>query len=442
MASEKFTKVIRLEIVKPVNDDWKTVGEQLRQLQGATCQALNLCMRNFYIKAGPAVEQARINDLKVSRQTLGITENDAYYWVKDAFSHLCSSYVYSQISHTAYQRFTNDWFKIMVTQEVSLPTYRRDCPICIRKVKDKKGNIAGIKLSETKAENGTDRHATLSLLPKGKSITFLLNNRSFREYNLPVWNRILSGDYDLGMAQLIYSKRLRKWFLNLSYSFEREADTRLDTNIRLGVDLGISVPVYLAIQGTQKRIGLYPEGETIENFRKQVESRRWKLRRNERKVLARRQGRGRKHKIAPIEKLQEKIDNFRRTSNHRLSKAVINFALEHGAGTIVMEDLKGFSEEHSDEIFLKNWTYHDLQSKIEYKAKENDISVEKINPQFTSQRCSKCGHIDEANRPTRDDFKCVKCGFKAFADHNAALNIATPNIENIISSSLNIENKG
>jgi putative transposase len=439
MPANKFTKVIRLEIVKPADDDRKNAGDKLRELQDLTSRALNLCMRNFYVKAAPDVERAKKNGEMITRKTLGLKENDAYDWVRENFAKFCSSYVYSQISHIAYQRFNIDWFKIMVTQEMSLPTYRKNCPIYIRRVKQK-GNITGIKLSETNNENRVDRHIALSLLPKGKPITFLLNNSSFREYNLPIWNRILSGDYDLGMAQLIYSKRLRKWFVNISYSFERKPDAKVDPNIRLGLDLGIQVPVYLAIAGTPLRTGLYSEGETIENFRRQVESRRRKLRRNERKILERRQGHGRKHKLAPIEKLQQKIEDFRRTSNHRISKAVVNFALEHRAGTIVMENLKGFYEEHSEDKFLKNWTYHDLQSKIEYKANENGIIVEKVKPRYTSQRCSQCGHIDEANRPSREQFKCIKCGFETFADHNAALNMSTAHIEKSISRSLPLNN--
>ena len=41
----------------------------------------------------------------------------------------------------------------------------------------------------------------------------------------------------------------------------------------------------------------------------------------------------------------------------------------------------------------------------------------------TSQRCSKCGHIDAGNRPSRDVFACLKCSHADDADVNAAANI-------------------
>ena len=43
---------------------------------------------------------------------------------------------------------------------------------------------------------------------------------------------------------------------------------------------------------------------------------------------------------------------------------------------------------------------------------------------YTSQTCSRCGHVDKENRQTQETFVCTKCGFKLNADHNAAINIA------------------
>jgi transposase len=50
--------------------------------------------------------------------------------------------------------------------------------------------------------------------------------------------------------------------------------------------------------------------------------------------------------------------------------------------------------------------------------------VEKINPAFTSQRCSACGHVDARSRESQARFMCTACGFAGNADVNAARNIA------------------
>lgn len=48
--------------------------------------------------------------------------------------------------------------------------------------------------------------------------------------------------------------------------------------------------------------------------------------------------------------------------------------------------------------------------------------MEKVNPTYTSKRCSCCGWVRSKNRKGKR-FKCDKCGFTADADFNASLNI-------------------
>ncbi len=50
--------------------------------------------------------------------------------------------------------------------------------------------------------------------------------------------------------------------------------------------------------------------------------------------------------------------------------------------------------------------------------------VEKINPAFTSQRCSACGQVDRDSCESQAMFRCTACGFACNADLNAARNIA------------------
>jgi transposase len=50
--------------------------------------------------------------------------------------------------------------------------------------------------------------------------------------------------------------------------------------------------------------------------------------------------------------------------------------------------------------------------------------VEKVNPAYTSQRCSACGRIAAGSRESQALFRCVACGYTLDADVNAARNIA------------------
>jgi transposase len=71
------------------------------------------------------------------------------------------------------------------------------------------------------------------------------------------------------------------------------------------------------------------------------------------------------------------------------------------------------------EIMRSGWGL--LVRRLEDKAPGR---VQKINPAFTSQRCSACGHVDAKSRESQARFVCTACGFACNADVNAARNIA------------------
>src|SRR5216683_2730728 len=50
--------------------------------------------------------------------------------------------------------------------------------------------------------------------------------------------------------------------------------------------------------------------------------------------------------------------------------------------------------------------------------------VEKVNPAYTSQQCSACGHVAAESRESQALFRCTACGYTRNADVNAARNIA------------------
>lgn len=59
---------------------------------------------------------------------------------------------------------------------------------------------------------------------------------------------------------------------------------------------------------------------------------------------------------------------------------------------------------------------------ISAKAESAGREFIQVNPAYTSQTCSECGHREAANRNSKA-FLCCTCGHRADADVNAALNI-------------------
>ena len=77
---------------------------------------------------------------------------------------------------------------------------------------------------------------------------------------------------------------------------------------------------------------------------------------------------------------------------------------------------------------IRDCSWGNLVQKIESVAEKFGSIVIKVNPKFTSQKCSNCGHIDQENR-NKERFLCLNCGFLADADNQAAINIGRKGLE-------------
>ncbi|SMO67395.1 RNA-guided endonuclease InsQ/TnpB family protein [Halorubrum cibi] len=114
---------------------------------------------------------------------------------------------------------------------------------------------------------------------------------------------------------------------------------------------------------------------------------------------------------------------------HTISRGVVEEALEHDCGYIAVERLTNIREHMSNrnrqvKRQMHNWAFRLLQEQIEYKAQEYGIELVAVNPAFTSQTCSRCGHQSSTNRDSKTGwFECNDCGQEYDGDYNAAKNI-------------------
>jgi putative transposase len=77
---------------------------------------------------------------------------------------------------------------------------------------------------------------------------------------------------------------------------------------------------------------------------------------------------------------------------------------------------------------LSDASWYDLTKKLEYLAAKSGKRLDKVNPQYTSQTCSKCSHIDRDSR-NGEKFICTNCGHIDDAILQAARNVKTKAIE-------------
>lgn len=95
---------------------------------------------------------------------------------------------------------------------------------------------------------------------------------------------------------------------------------------------------------------------------------------------------------------------------------------------IVFEKLTGIRERMPGAKAFHTWAFHRLYNYVEYKAEAEGIDVTQIDPAYTSQQCSRCGHTAYNNRTAQADFSRQKCGYSIHADYNAAKNIALKHV--------------
>lgn len=71
---------------------------------------------------------------------------------------------------------------------------------------------------------------------------------------------------------------------------------------------------------------------------------------------------------------------------------------------------------------LQRWSYSKVLSKLTLMTEEMGLLLTRVNPAYTSQKCSLCGVINKSNRKG-ESYKCA-CGNNIDADFNAAINIS------------------
>ena len=129
-----------------------------------------------------------------------------------------------------------------------------------------------------------------------------------------------------------------------------------------------------------------------------------------------------------LERLSGRENRFVLNRLHTISRGIVEEALRHDCAYIAVEDLTHIREQmdaHDDRLQrqMDNWAFRELQEQPEYKAAEYGIRVKSVNPAFSSQTCSRCGHQSGTNRDSEGWFACNECGYEVDGDYNAAKNV-------------------
>ncbi|HWQ19605.1 MAG TPA: transposase [Methanotrichaceae archaeon] len=242
----------------------------------------------------------------------------------------------------------------------------------------------------------------------------LLRSRGFRASMSTVTGRIKPrlalGDYQRELLKNpIQGSRLflvrDKFFLNISVSYEVDQKEMYEP---VGVDLGI------------KKLLVASNGFVVKGGCINAKRRHFKILKDSLRAKGTSSARRRQKLLSGKEK------RWMKTHLHQFSRAFVR-SLAQGE-YLVLERICGSgnkpkrSRKNSRPVF-QSWAISRLQQMLLYKCADQGIPVVLVRPDFTSQRCPRCGTIDKNNRRTQALFRCISCGFQHNADFVASINL-------------------
>lgn len=233
-----------------------------------------------------------------------------------------------------------------------------------------------------------------------------IRNRATIRASVPVhYEQYLTQEWSQESADLLYRKG--SFWLHLVVS--RTLPVTEPTGKAIGVDLGIN---RLAVTSHPRFFGSKRIKETNHRY--------FRLRRSL-------QAKGTKSAKRHLKKLSGRLKRFQGDANHVAAKQIVSSC--QPGDTLVMENLTDIRERttgrRKQRRAMSNWSFSQLQAFVAYKAAYRGVNVEFVDARYSSQACSRCGHIDKRNRVSQSVFSCKRCGHQQNADLNAADNLAS-----------------
>lgn len=232
------------------------------------------------------------------------------------------------------------------------------------------------------------------------------------------------------LGKEIYLSKIGRIRIKMHRSFEGEIKTCTVKKTAAGEwDISLSCEVKaISLEPKTEAIGVdvgiesfatFSNGEKIENprfFKKGEKA----LAKAQRKLSKLEKGTKERRKTGKIvAKIHERIKNQRKDFCHKETKKIVD---QYQYICVEDLDIKHMMEGSHCAKSIADASWNQFRQFLTYKAVEAGRKLRLVNPAYTSQICSQCGHM-EPKKLTNREHKCSQCGYTAHRDFNAAQNI-------------------
>ena len=217
------------------------------------------------------------------------------------------------------------------------------------------------------------------------------------------------------------SLEANQYFASINYDDGSQQSNGTNNGKSIGIDVGVKVFAYTSENKAIEHINLKKEIANVIKAQK-ILSRRKKGSANRAKAKAK------------LAKKHLKLKNKRNDFLHKITKtlsenqtvAVENLKIKNmsnsAKGSIENPNMRSSAKRGLNRSILQQ-SWGKFFELLDYKLKRNGGELIRVDPKFTSQKCSCCGHIEKENRETQSRFICKSCGNTINADYNASVNI-------------------
>ncbi len=202
---------------------------------------------------------------------------------------------------------------------------------------------------------------------------------------------------------------------NVSFSCEIEVEPAEPREEAIGIDVGLSD---FAVFSNKEKIANPAFFRKAEKALAKVQRQLSKLEKGSKK---------RRIKGKAVAKIHEKISHRRKDFCHKESKKIVD---QYQYICVEDLDIKNMVENSCFAKRIMDASWNQFCQFLTYKAAEAGRKLGLVNPAYTTQTCSQCGHRERKELWERKHC-CMKCGYKTTRDHNAAQNILALGIDGL-----------